>query len=141
MKLLEDIAIWSQLRPKVVHSLPGRLRLRIGLLQNLPDDWLNVAEALERAIAAPEGVCGVQSDRRSGSLLIRYNTDWLTESDVLAYLHSLLELLRRNRDRLQGMTNGTAFRVAGRLESWIESQTRRRPLIDPNVKVPDEVWS
>jgi hypothetical protein len=141
MKLLEDIAIWSQLRPKVVHGLPGRLRLRIGLLKKLPDDWLKVAQVLERAIAAPDGITGVRSDRRTGSLLIRYDVDRLAETDVLAYLHSLLELLRRNRDRLRGMTNGKALHVAGRLESWIESKTRRRPLIDPTVKVPDEIWS
>ena len=38
MKLLEDIAVWNQLWPKVMHRLPGRLRLRIALLKKLPDD-------------------------------------------------------------------------------------------------------
>ena len=83
----------------------------------------------------------MQSDRRTGSLLIRYDADRLTESDVLAYLHSLLELIRRNRDRLKGMTNGEAVRVAKRLEAWIGRRTRRRPMIDPKVGIPDEIWS
>ena len=141
MKLLEDIAIWSQLRPKVVHSLPGRLRLRIGLLKKLPDDWLNVAEVLQHAISAPDGIDRVDFDPRTGSLLVRYDSDTYNESDVLGYLHSLLELVRRNRDRLRGISNGRAVQVANRLEAWIQEHTRRRPVVDVKAEVPDEVWS
>jgi len=141
MKILEDIAIWSQLRPKVVHSLPGRLRLRIGLLRKLPDDWLNVAEVARRAIAASSEISSVDFDHRTGSLLIRYEPKRLTESDVLAYLRCLLELLRRNRNRIKGISNNQAVEVARRLESWIGKNTRRRPMIDPKGKVPDEIWS
>ncbi len=141
MKLLEDIGFWTQVRPRVLHRLPGRLRLRIPLLKRIPDDWLNVAEILERVIAAPQGIVSARSDRRTGSLLIVYDADVLQESDILGFLHALLEMLRRNRDRLRGMPNGRAARVARQLEKWVRAQTRQRPVFDPKVTIPDAIWS
>jgi hypothetical protein len=131
----------TQLHPRVIHRIPGRLRLRIPLLKTVPDEWANVAEILERALAAPRGIAGVESDRRTGSLVIRYDPDRLAEEDVRAYLRSLLELLRRHAGRLAGMSNGQAVRAAQRFETWIIQHTRRRPAIDPEATIPDEIWT
>jgi len=141
MSWLEDIAIGRRLRPRVVHRLPGRLRLHVPLLTDLPDDWLEVATSVERIVASANGVRRVRADRRTGSLLIAYDPTALGEADVLGYLRSLLGLLGRHRHRFAGLSNGRVTRVGRRLERWVADHTRRRPVLDATMDIPDDVWT
>jgi len=141
MKILEDAAIWSLLRPRVTHRLPGRLRLRVPLLRKLPDEWLQTAQILEQVMCSPEGIRSVQSSRPTGSVLVEYDPDTLSEADVLSFLRILLELLWRHRDRLASLNNGQAAELARRLEEWVHEHTRFRPVIDSSTDIPDELWT
>lgn len=141
MNLLTDIAVWHSLRPQVAHRLPGRLRLRVPLLTHLPDDWLDVATLLEATVAAPPGMLEVKTDRRTGSVLIRYDAHRLQAADVTDFLDALLRLLRRHRRRLAGLSPAQALRVAQKLKAWLGAQTRLRPMIDAEQDIPDAIWT
>ncbi len=141
MKILEDAAIWSLLRPRVTHRLPGRLRLRVPLLRKLPDEWLQTAQILEQVMCSPDGIRSVRSSRTTGSILVEYDPDMLSEADVLGFIRTLLELLWRHRDRFAGLNNGQAAKFAARLEEWVHENTRFHPVIDSSTDIPDELWT
>jgi len=56
---------------RIVHALPGRLRLRLPALRSAPE----ALAALEALLATQPGILSVRSNARTGSLLIVHDGD------------------------------------------------------------------
>ncbi len=141
MNRVKEWAIRLKTQPRVSHRLPGRLRLHIPLLRKLPEDWAALASILEEALAAPEGIRRAKGDRRTGSLLIDYDPEQLKESDILAYLRGLLNVLLRYHHQIEKLDKAGSLRAARKLHGWLQTHTRTCPQLDAQMDVPDEIWS
>lgn len=64
---------------EVVHSLPGRLRLRLSALRDQPNAAVEVADAL----AALDGVVDVQVRPFTGSILCRYDAALVRKPELI----------------------------------------------------------
>ncbi|MGI8916820.1 MAG: HAD-IC family P-type ATPase [Chloroflexota bacterium] len=64
--------------PQVIHSLPGRVRLRVGYLS------LRAEEALEQQVLALKGVHGVRANRHTGNVLVLFDPQRTNERAVVA---------------------------------------------------------
>ena len=138
MNLMEAI-LRRELRPKVVHRLPGRLRLRIPLLCRLRDSDVDVTAYLEDCLGLPAGIEAVSVDVRSGSILIRYHGDRLLEPDVLGYVESLLHLVAAHRHRIKDLHREDWERVGPKLKAVIAAATDQQLRVQA-IEIPDDVW-
>jgi hypothetical protein len=71
----------------IVHSLPGRIRLRIPRLQNEPE----FANRLEKLLLTQDIVLGVRINRAASSIAIRYDGTNLSELDLGMRLLQILD--------------------------------------------------
>lgn len=69
---------WAELF-RVVHILPGRMRLRFKSLKGRPD----TASALQSHLGAVEGISRVEINALTGSLLLHYNPRILSSPEFL----------------------------------------------------------
>jgi hypothetical protein len=141
MKFVEKIALWSLLRPRVEHSLPGRLRLRIPALKRIPEDQRSGSGLLERLFRVPGGVEEVQVDLRSGSVLIGYDPGRTTEEDILAFLGGVTALLREHWRDFGAVREDAIEEMADRLEIWLRSVANTQAFLKHKVKIPEDVWT
>lgn len=74
---------------RIVHYLPGRLRLRLDRLRGNPEQ----ARRFEAELAAVPGVRRVQAKPASGSLLLEYRPAALRSADARAELAAALHRL------------------------------------------------
>ena len=126
MSLWEDILLLSGGRPRVVHRLPGRLRVNIPLLKRVPDEWKAAVAWIERVLAAPPGILAIQSDGRTGNVLLRYDPAEISEADLLQWLRGACAWARRHRDRLRRLSPAEAEKLIGRMETKIRSRAGMR---------------
>jgi len=136
---LKQALLRHELRPKVVHRLPGRLRLRIAALRRLQHNDLDVTEYLSEYLALPAGIESVSVDARTGSVLLCYRPDQLLDTDVLAYVDSLLDLMVTHHKRIAGLHRADWKRIGPTLKHVIAEATGQKPELQ-QIEIPEDVW-
>ena len=136
---LNQILLKFALRPRVVHRLPGRLRIHLPALERIPPD-LNGFEALIGSlIEVPDGIKSVEPHLVTGNILIHYDPETIGEAEVFAYLKTLLRILRRHQDRLMKIPPERLPEVVEKLRGFLRESIRRRQQLDPDVEFPEDV--
>lgn len=72
---------------KIVHFLPGRVRLKVAAIKGDPGR----AEHLRAVFAQVPGVLGIDYNTLTGSVLIRYDAGRLRQPDAAARLRTVLQ--------------------------------------------------
>ncbi len=141
MNRIKQFVISHELRPRVVHRLPGRCRVHLPALRKLPEQMVHKISLLVRLMELPEGVQRVRADSRTGNVLIGYDPAQITEKEILDYLKVLAKIIGRYWDRLLALeANGELDNVYDRLESVIHQALQRKQVLCDNIEIPDYVW-
>ena len=78
---------------KVVHRLPGRLRLSVPLLETLPSDWLRYTTDLVSIIKRKQGIEALELSVVTGRVLIRYDPQQINQPQVLEWIQRVAAML------------------------------------------------
>lgn len=117
---LGQLFVRQMCRPRVVHRLPGRLRVHVPVLQRLPADDEVFLDRLVDVLTRCPGVEGVQGNRTSANLLIRYDPDSIEEKVLLHWLHNLADSAMRVAPGLVGRPASAWRQAAERLLNAFE---------------------
>ena len=114
-----------------VHSVPGRLRLKLSSIENRPD----AAEALRSAAASIDGVTSVSANPTTGSLIVHYQPERLSSLMLLAELerrghfpvtgHIALTNVSSNRNGRSRRSDGLGPTVSEAIVGEILQQSAR----------------
>ena len=121
------------LRAEVVHRLPGRLRLRIPALRMVngaQEDWAFLWRGLPEDV---DGIEAVEVNLTSGSVLIRYCPEQLTEAELLDFLQALNRVVLRHWDRLAASPPAERAAAIRQLARAIRASIRRRLVLDDDI--------
>ena len=138
--LVAQLRSWL-LCPRIVHQLPGRLRLRVPALKQIGPaqrEWAFVWRDLLRGMSEIESV---EVDLTTGSVLIRYHPDQLTETELLAFLRAVNRLALKHWDRLAATPPAELPEVLQRLIRAIRAGVRRRLALDDKLEISSDVWA
>jgi len=138
--LVGQLRSWL-LCPRIVHRLPGRLRLSVPALKQIDHaqrEWAFVWRDLLGSMAEIESV---DVSLTTGSVLIRYHPDQLTETELLAFLRAVNRLARRHWDRLAATPPAELPEVLQRLVSAIRAGIRHRLVLDNKLEISTDVWA
>lgn len=80
-------------RVKVVHRLPGRLRLSIPLLERLPSEWLRYKTDLVAIIKRQQGIENIELSVVTGRVLIHYDPRQISQTQVLQWMRRVAIML------------------------------------------------
>jgi hypothetical protein len=129
------------LSPRIVHRLPGRLRLRVPALKQIGHaqrEWAFVWRDLLHGMPEIESV---EVDLTTGSVLIRYHPDQLTETELLAFLRAVNRLALKHWDRLAAIPPTELPEVLQRLVSAFRAGIRHRLALDGKLEISTDVWA
>jgi hypothetical protein len=83
---------------RIIHSLPGRMRIHIPLLEKLPSPWHEYAEPVAGVVKIKRGIQDVTIQPISGRVLIIYKPELIGEQQIKEWLTILVEtFLNLNR--------------------------------------------
>ncbi len=78
---------------KVVHHLPGRLRLSVPLLERLTPEWLRYKSDMIEIIKRKQGLVDIDFSIISGRVLVRYDPQQITQTQVLQWFRRVALML------------------------------------------------
>ena len=135
---VEQFRNWL-VRPQIVHRLPGRLRLRIPAIRQIDPaqrQWAFVWRDLLGGVAEIESV---DVNLTTGSVLIRYDPDQLTEAELLAFLRAVNRLVLQHWNRLAALPPAELPEALQRLVSSIRAGIRHRLVLDDKLDISTDV--
>lgn len=79
-------------RIKVVHSMPGRLRLKLANALNIPEEYSYYIKYLKDALCILPGIDKVKFNHVIGTILIEYNVDKVYEEKILKWIDTIIKV-------------------------------------------------
>lgn len=89
---------------KVVHSIPGRLRLHVPGLDKVPKEMEKYDYYVTSLIKFDKGIETVSYSYVTGKILLTYNKNLTDESKILNWLNFVWKKVVENEDVYGGMT-------------------------------------
>ena len=89
---------------KVVHSIPGRIRLLIPSLDKFPEQMKKHEHYRTAIIKLKNGIKSVDYSYLTSKVLIEYDKTKLNEQNIVDWLNKIWKIIVDNEDVYQGMS-------------------------------------
>jgi hypothetical protein len=129
------------LKPRVVHRIPGRLRVHIPALRQVSEEFQNIVDVLVTKFSFPTGIEQVSTNYITGNLLILYDHTSAEEKAVLEWLSDLSMITGQIWIRFKNSTNGEVKEVGENLLHYFIKASKNGNILDKNFIIPDYVWN
>jgi len=129
------------LKPRVVHRLPGRVRVHIPALRQISADFQKIVDVMLTKYSFPVGINDVSINFISGNLLVHYDENIIQEKSVLDWLNDLSAITGQIWVRFSNFSNGDANETGKNLLNYFLESSKCRNILDKNFIIPDYVWS
>lgn len=127
------------LQPKKVHGLPGRLRVHIPFLLKVDSSRKDLARMVSELLQVPDPIKKAEAALPTGNVLIQYDSQAFTEDEVFDYVKGLLEIVLRNRGRIQDPPPEKIPELTKRLKETVQKALGQRLTLDVETEVSDDV--
>ncbi len=81
---------------RVVHNLPGRVRIHFPALERLSSHWHRYSAPVAELVKIKQGIHNTNIQPATGSVLITYDADTLGQKDVFNWLESIATIFLNN---------------------------------------------
>ena len=97
---IDMIFFKTVLKYKVVHSIPGRIRIHIPFSDKVPKEWLPWIEN-PKIVSFLTGIEKITFSQVTGNALIYYDTNQVTENEILDALSKMAKILKHHRQEIK----------------------------------------
>ena len=89
---------------KVVHSIPGRIRLFIPSLDQFPEQMKKYENYITAIIKLKAGINNIEYSYTTSKILVEYDKTKLNEEDIVNWLNKIWKIIVDNEDVYHGMS-------------------------------------
>ncbi|MCI5724708.1 MULTISPECIES: HMA2 domain-containing protein [Fusobacterium] len=89
---------------KVLHSIPGRIRLFIPSLDQVPEQMKKYEDYTTAILKLKDGIKRIEYSYLTSKILIEYDKEKLAEKDIVDWLNKIWKIIVDNEHIYQGMT-------------------------------------
>lgn len=138
MKLIEQTYLLLA-KPRVVHSLPGRLRLSVPLLKQLDSNYHDSTKLLSALLEGVEGIENVSANRMSATILLHYDVKAVSREEILSFISNMSRVFVSQKDDMALLMEKDVDIIFRCLKDWLQRSIKRRLQLDINQRiVPDD---
>ncbi|MCT4595323.1 MAG: hypothetical protein N4A57_13820 [Anaeromicrobium sp.] len=89
---------------KVVHSIPGRLRVHIPAIKNIPSEWQIKEDTLNPIFLELQGVESISFSYISGNAVIQYDKTVTNDKEILEEMNKIVKILGKHRKEIENIS-------------------------------------
>lgn len=88
---------------KVLHSIPGRIRLFIPSLDNIPEQMKKYERYISSILKLKKGINNIEYSYITSKILIEYDKETLNEEEIVKWLNKIWKIIVDNENLYYGM--------------------------------------
>ncbi len=134
MKLLEEGYLLLA-KPRVIHSIPGRLRLQVPLLKKLGGEYQDWTQLICSLLEVPDGIEEVSASHVTGTVLLFYDSTFVSEKEILSFISSLSRVFVSQKEDLSRLLINDSDTVFKCLRQWLQRTITRRMHLDTDQRI------
>ncbi|MFC1833267.1 HMA2 domain-containing protein [Thermodesulfobacteriota bacterium] len=138
---VRDLILRYGIRAKVMHRLPGRIRLKVEALRKIPAERQEFAAGVLRSLPMPSGVKAVEPSLVTANILVSYESEQISETRIIEHTDWLIRLLAANWERLAEIPPDDPGGVLEKLSTYLRSRDGKGAESGREVEIPEDVWS
>lgn len=120
MKNLKKYVFKHFTKVKIVHSMPGRIRLKLVNVSNIPEEYCYYTRYLEDAISMLPGIKKVDFNHFIGTIIIEYHVDKLYERKILKWIDVIIKVGMDNFELIKNYGKDNLEYVAAAVEQQLK---------------------
>lgn len=136
---LKSTVLQMLMKPKKVHSLPGRLRVHLPFLSKIDPSRRDLAQAVSELLTVPEDIRSAEVTLATGNVLLHYDAARITENEVFNFLKGMLEIFLNHRTLFQDLPPEKTMAFVEQLKPIVRNALGQRLYIDTKVEIPKDV--
>lgn len=137
---ISDLLTLFRVKTRVIHRLPGRIRIEVPVLRKVPPEHREGASALIAALPLPAGVKSLRSSFVTSNLLIEYDPEIIREEQIFTYINGIVELVANHRGQLANVTPAEVSDVLARVTEHVKNNVNGPNDSLKEVVIPTDVW-
>lgn len=130
-----------QMRPRVIHRIPGRLRVHIPAIKKVNGNFHEISTLLLNGFRFPDNFKEVNVNYITGNILIKYEFRELTERDVLDWLFEIKYIVERIFHKFVNMDDDEIKIAHNKLMSFLQQGSKNGILLNEDFQIPNEIWN
>ena len=111
---------------KVVHSIPGRIRLLIPSLDKFPEQMKKHEHYITTIIKLKNGIKSVEYSYLTSKILIEYDKTKLNEQNIVDWLNKIWKIIVDNEEVYQGISVDDVDKNVKRFFEMLKSELEGR---------------
>ncbi len=113
---------------KVVHSIPGRLRLSVPGLSNIPEEMRKHEHYTTDLILSKEGIQSIEYSYLTNKVLIHYDEKLIQDKEIVSWLNAVWKIIVDHSDLYERMTLGEIERNLDKFYDLLKKELKRGDL-------------
>jgi len=105
--------------PRVVHNLPGRVRIHLPALERLSTHWHRYSGPVAELVMIKKGIQSTDIQPATGNVLITYDAATMAEKDVFNWLESIVHIFLDNIRNYASLSEDNFESLLNRVENQL----------------------
>lgn len=110
---------------RIVHSIPGRVRVSIPYLTRVPEPYRKLDKLVYALIQLKKGINSVEASYITGNVLIKYDKEILDDKAILEWLNTVWQTLAETYAKKPDLTLDDAKEVFDVLRTDLEELSNK----------------
>ena len=110
---------------KVVHSIPGRIRLFIPSLDQFPEQMKKYENYITAIIKLKAGINNIEYSYTTSKILVEYDKTKLKEEDIVNWLNKIWKIIVDNEDVYHGMSMAEVEKNVKKFYEMLKNELER----------------
>lgn len=89
------------LKFKVTHSLPGRFRISVSQLKNVPEEWRVYSKSIIEFLLEIPGIKEINLNYITGTILVVYDPQLISEDKIIEKIKMMTGIIMRHKGQLE----------------------------------------
>lgn len=126
--------------PKVIHRVPGRLRVSVPAIRHIPEQLNGMANRLLDKVRFAKGIKTVDLNFISGNVLIHYHVNQTDEAGIMRWLNDLYVFLVNIQKRIAKLPESEKQKAALQVFGYLENPDSGRIDLEKKEEVVEAIW-